>query len=389
MTGKTSFVHAAPMISVRENTQHMPDSLGQEEYRRQTVLFEAQPPITQRFFETQARPVADALIQRLPRVRFELPDEVVVEAPTKAGTPGRSLPAPRNLREQTVGDLIGRLAGADTRMALRQRLAELESSDEIAVAVGAGLLCYAVAIHLVHGVLPAGKAVTYVAEEGEEIPSIPVDGTDEVGSAITAETDAIVEEGQHGNGRGDLRTPFVPDARRFYLPQWVAFDDEGHLLLSSLQEAQAHLASMQQFVEILRTTVSIAPYMVADEEYQRKRYGILGQVINQGRALARYQTHEIIQTIRRRAVAQELNRGLSLSMPYFDDRDLEMKLWHFQVIPAGRIMFISSFIITRAARKEQDMIAHDTRLSLSTRKHLLQQLDMLAQAFELFPTRSF
>ena len=75
----------------------------------------------------------------------------------------------------------------------------------------------------------------------------------------------------------------------------------------------------------------MAPYMVADEEYQRKRYGILGQLVNQGRTLARFQVEEIIQTIEQRASFHDLNRGLSLSLPYFNDQTLAMENYSFKV----------------------------------------------------------
>jgi hypothetical protein len=65
-------------------------------------------------------------------------------------------------------------------------------------------------------------------------------------------------------------------------------------LTHTVQEAEAHLASIQRFVGVLHAAVAVAAYMVADEEYQRKRYGILGQLVNQGRALARHQTLGII-----------------------------------------------------------------------------------------------
>jgi hypothetical protein len=232
--------------------------------------------------------------------------------------------------------------------------------------------------------LPAGRSVTYVPAEGEEIPTVPVSDELEPASAITATTDAIAEEGRAEESRGELQVPYTPAARKFYLPRWVAFDDEGRLLVGSISEAEAHVASMQRFLGILHVAVSLAPYTVADEDYQRKRYGMLGQLINQGRALARYQVGEIIQTIKRRAAAHDLNRGLSLSLPYFDDQALEMKLNNFEVIPAGRIMFVPAFVV-RAAREEQVKVAQDTRLSHSTRLHLLTELKALEQDFETKP----
>jgi hypothetical protein len=120
--------------------------------------------------------------------------------------------------------------------------------------------------------------------------------------------------------------------------------------------------------------------MVADPEFEKKRYGMLGQVVNQGRALANYMTEEIIRTIQERARAQSLNRGLSLSLPYFDDQELTLNKLDFVVIPAGRIMFVPAFVV-RAALEERAKVAQDTRLSPSTRKHLLDQLNTLEKAF--------
>jgi len=354
-----------------------------EEWETQQALFAAQPPLTQRFLEAQARQLAEVLArsERVSQVRFMLPDRVVVHAP--AHGQGQLFTVPADDREQLAGGLIDRLTRDDMRAVLRERLAELEQSSSRAVTVSAGLVRYATVVHMVHNLLPAGRSVTYRAVEGEEIPTIPVGDDLEPASAITATTDAIAEEGQADAdaGRGELQVPYAPAARKFYLPRWVAFDEQGRVLVNSVGEAEAHVASMQRFIAILHAAVSLASYIIADEDYQRKRYGMLGQLVNQGRWLARYQTGEIIQTIQRRSAAGDLNRGLSLSLPYFDDQALEMKMNDFVVIPAGRIMFVPAFVV-RAAREEQVKVAQDTRLSHSTRVHLLAELKALEQAFE-------
>jgi hypothetical protein len=189
-----------------------------------------------------------------------------------------------------------------------------------------------------------------------------------------------MEEEEDEAGRGVELVPYVEAARRFYLPQWVAFDDQGRLLVGNVNEAEADIASMQRYLSVLHASVGLAPYMVADEDYQQKRYGILGQLVNQGRALANYQLQEIIQTIKKRASTHELNRGLSLSLPYFNDQTLTMEIYDFEVIPVGRIMFVPAFVV-RAARAQAAKIAQDTRLSQSTRKHLLTELSTLERAF--------
>jgi hypothetical protein len=357
----------------------MPTSHLVQEYEETQKIYRHQSPLVQNFIETQARQLADAIVQHLPQMRFTLPDRVVTDADPDSSKAQR---VPENSREQMIGGVLDRLTRSDSRVALRVRFTELEQSSNKSVAVGARLVRHATVMHMVHNMLPSGRTVEYAAIEGEEIATMPKMDDLEPESAITATTDAIaLEEGKDSAGRGELQVPFVPAARRFYLPQWVAFDNKDALLVGGLNEAQAHLNSMQNYVWILHAAVALAPYMVTDSDYQQKRYGMLGQLVNQGRALARYQTREIIQTIQRRAAAHSLNRGLSLSLPYFDDQDLQMKNHDFEVIPAGRIMFVPAFVV-RAARQERVKVAQDTRLDMSTRKYLLAELKMLEEAFE-------
>ena len=359
------------------------DGTLRDELKASEALFNAQPRSIQRFLEAQVNALSGAVEQRLPQVRFSLPDQVVVHAADQGE--GAPVSVPAEHREQMAGGLVGRLTHGDLRAAIRQRLAELTQTDDPAVAASAMLLRYAGVIHMVYDMLPAGRNVRYHEPADGGIPNEPVDEGLEPESAITASTDAIVEEGAEEAGRGELLVPYVPAARRFYLPQWVAFDEDDRLLVGSLAEAEAHIASTQRFLSILHAAVSLAPYIVADGEYQRKRYGMLGQLVNQGRAFARYQTREIIRTIQRRARAGDLNRGLSLSLPYFDDQDLVVRTRDFEVIPAGRIMFVPAFVV-RAAHEEQAKVAQDTRLSPSSRAHLAEELRMLKAAF-LDPSR--
>jgi hypothetical protein len=370
-TQSKKLVDPYPGLEAGAVSQLRQELLGYQE------LLQIQPPLVQRFLETQASSLAEAVIQGLPQVRFTLPDRVVLQKDAEAKTST----VPAELREQMTGGLMDRLTRTDLRTALRLRLGELEQSSNRSVAVSASLLRHTVVRHMVHNMLPAGRTVQYTVSEGEEIPSIPKKSDWEPESAITAATDAIATEEERGEaGRGELLVPYVEAARRFYLPQWVAFDNEERLLVGSVNEAEADIASMQRYISVLHAAVGLAPYMVADEEYQRKRYGILGQLVNQGRALALYQVEEIIQTIRRRAASHDLNRGLSLSLPYFNDQTLAMENYSFEVIPAGRIMFVPAFVV-RAAREQEAKVAQDTRLSQSTRKHLLVELRNLDQAF--------
>ena len=345
------------------------------EYERQNTLFDTQLPIVQRFLEAQALQIAEAYAERAQRVRFMLPDRVI------AAVGKEPIVVPQAVREQRVGVFADKLARRDIHDTLRQRLTELEQSNDQAIVIAASLVRFASATHMVRNMLPSGKIVTYLPAEEDDIPSIPVSKGTEPESAITASTDAIAEEGNLEAGRGSLQVPYVPAARRFYLPQWVAFGDKGELLVNNVKEAEAHVASMQHFLNVLFAARSLAPFMVADDEFEKKRYGMLGQLVNQGRALANYLTNEIINLIKKRVTEQSLNRGLSLRVPYFDDQDLRIETHDFVVIPAGRIMFVPAFVV-RAALDEQAKIAQDTRFSHSTRRHLMAELQVLGNAFD-------
>jgi len=342
----------------------------QQEYENQKTLFECQPTIVQRFLEGQAQFIAEGLIAKKAQVHFALPDRVVTQL-SQMGT----ISIPETDRQITVE----RFLKSDVREALTHRLNELEKSEDQGIAISAGLLRYATAMYMIQDLLPAGRTVTYRFFDDEQIPTIPVDD-DAPESAITQASDAIVEDGNRDE-RGEVQTPFVPAARKFFLPQWVAFNQDGGLLVGSVKEAEAHIQSMQRYVMILHRALSLAPYISVNEEYRRKRYGILGQLINQGRSLANFKTNEIISEIKRRVEKQSLNRGLSVTLPYFDDQTLVMDKSNMEIIPAGRIMFIPAFVV-RAVHQEQVKVSQDTRLNQSTRKHLLHLLDLLEQAFE-------
>jgi hypothetical protein len=353
-------------------------SLLRQEYEQAAQLFSMQPPLTQRFIEAQAQHMAEAIVQRTPQVHFALPTQIAVSV-----DPVRLSTVPVDYREQTAGGskILDRLARADVHKLLRQRLAELEHDPQPEVSLSATLLRYATVIYLVHLMLPAGRSVKYEAVDGEEIPTLPQAAGPS--SALTAATDAVAEDGVkgNGNGRGELLVPYSEAARKFYLPQWVALDEQDRLLVNTLSEAEAHLASMQHFMEILHLARAFASYIVADPQYQQKRYGMLGQLINQGRALARYEMNGLIEEIRTRAAHHDLNRGLSLSVPYFDDQALTLEQIDFVVIPTGRVMFVPAFVV-KAAREEQAKVSDDTHLNASTRHHALQQLKRLEWAFD-------
>jgi hypothetical protein len=359
---------------ITENTT----SQLRREYLAYQNLFQAQPALVQQFLGAQAATMAEAVVERLSSVRFTLPDRIVL--PDQV-VHDYTIPVPAEHREQVLGGLLNRLMHADLLVELRTRLLELEHSTNLAVSYSAILLRHAIAIHMVHSILPAGKSVQYIAEKKDDIPSIPLSNESMSDSVYVVNTDsAVIKEDRGMAGLGELNVPYVKTAQGFYMPQWVAFDDQYHLLVRDLNEAKAHIIAMKRYLLVLHRAVELAPYMVTDEDYQQKRYGILGQLVNQGRALANYQVEEIIQTIKHRASLHEMDRGFSLRLPYFNDQTLALEIYDFDVIPRGRVMFVPAFVVL-AVRAQGAKVAQDTRLNKSTRRHLLIELGALEETF--------
>lgn len=102
--------------------------------------------------------------------------------------------------------------------------------------------------------------------------------------------------------------------------------------------------------------------------------------IARGRELARLGVEEAVAEIRRRASAGRLNRGLSLSLPYFDDQSLELRRREIVIVPRGRVLFVPAFVVL-ACERETARARRDVAMSAGTREHLVEALERLAAAF--------
>jgi len=104
--------------------------------------------------------------------------------------------------------------------------------------------------------------------------------------------------------------------------------------------------------------------------------------VERGRELASRAVDEIIEEMWRRSARHQLDRGVRLSFPYYDDRRLSLRWRDFTVIPRGRILFVPAFVVI-AAEREIERVRLDRQLSESTREHLVVLLGRLRHAFLL------
>ncbi len=362
-----------------------------QEYAQREALYAVQPALTQRHLEAQAAALAQTLGHpgRLASqgASFTLPDQVNFPGGESAGLSMLNLP--KNQRRQTVRSWVDWLKGASFAAVLRHRLDQLEAGNNPGLAVAAALLRFALVKHLVYQILPAGRSLhpinTAVDNDQDYLADlIPSEIAWRLGgpaSALAGKQNAPAEdEALAFEDRGELLTPYTESACHFYLPQWVMVDEHNKLLVSSFAVAEALLTSMQNYVDILQTAAEIAPYIAADSVYQQKRYGMLAQLVNQGRSLANCEMQDIIAEVHRRLALDGLNRGLSISIPYFDDQALQLRLLALEAIPAGRILFVPAFLVL-SCQQARARVARDTHLDPSTRTHLLDQIKSLEKTF--------
>ncbi len=319
-------------------------------YEYLSRLSAAQPAPTRTFLDQQAGSILSALEAGKGRLRFQLPAQVILEG-------GELLDLTPARRTRRVGSLLPPHSHLEMRLRLVRHLDQLEQSLNPGLSVCAQLLRYALAHAIVHHLIPDGNHVRYQPDGDDDIPSIPVE-----------------------DARPSARLAAADFADRLFLPRWVAFGPDDQLLVGSLPEAEVCVATLQNAVRLLQDAEAFCPCVVADESYQHKRLGLLGQLVNQGYALARCYTARIITRMQARAAAGTLNRGFRLSLPYFEIADLSMHLYPLEVIPDGRYMFSPAFVV-RAMRLAVAKVRRDTHVSFSSRRHLLAQLESIGNAF--------
>lgn len=359
------YEHSLPIQLIGEKNVIQPiinnaSGLMAKEYKYWHTLLAMQIEAQRQILNLQAHKLADALSHGLSEATISFPDFLVMPVSANDHQETKSLALAETRQNFSLSQRRGWFTRQTLVQSTQKQLSCLEASSNAAVSAFGGLLRFATARSLIHDCLPIGKEVIYSVLPGEDVPSLP--------------QNCEIDTGKTG-------LPDTAFSNQFYLPQWVAFGEHAQLLMGSIDEAEACVVSMQQYFEALNGAVTIAPYIVVDQVYRQKYYGILGQLVNQCRSLCNYRTHEIIATILRRTTANSLNRGLWITMPYFDDQSLVLRKFEFEIIPPGRVMFTPAFVIM-AVQQQITMTQHNTALNYSTRKHLLVQLASLKKAFD-------
>lgn len=297
-----------------------------KELAKLQALFQAQAEPLQRFLEEQGRRLAEAVSRGQRTAMFQLPEEITLSAnDNEKRTP---LPIRPGIRRQWVGRPRTPWQTDNLCTHLNKRFDRLERNPDPAISASAALIRY-----------------------------------------VTAETLVKMALNEEARMKTNSAKPNLADSKEHEL-----------MFVETLQQGEENIAKLRERMNLLNAAALLAPYIVVHEGFRRKYADLHDQLLQQGRSLALRQTCQIIERIHQRAARNSLNRGLSLSLPYFDGLTLTLRHYRFEVIPRGRIMFVPAFVVL-AARREQENVAHQAQMDSSTRAHLLAELKMLEQAF--------
>jgi hypothetical protein len=167
------------------------------------------------------------------------------------------------------------------------------------------------------------------------------------------------------------------------LEHYRAFSAHGDLL-ETAEQAAALVEQLCQYVLWFTVAEQLYPGWTADDKFSERYAHLTSILIPQGRALAQHRTTALITELKERSQRGEITRGLTVLVPYLDERIYRMTTYPIEIIPAGRIPFRPEFILA-ACRMEQQRIRKHPQLSQATRWQLISQLDLLIQAFEPQP----
>ncbi len=129
---------------------------------------------------------------------------------------------------------------------------------------------------------------------------------------------------------------------------------------------------------------TIAAGRLTGSEPAARAVAVPPEAARRGRELARLELEEIVAKTKRWGASGRLNRGLRVSLPYFDDGAAEMRWLDLDIIPPGRVLFVPAFVVLGAYRGAQT-VRQNPKLSDSTREHVLSLLCELQQAFGPVP----
>lgn len=341
--------------------------LGRELHYKES-LYRCQPQVIREFITTQARHIAQDIIDEVPRICYWLPDYIVLQDEMR-GTWHKAWIAPR-YRKQHCGSHLLYGAKKDIPYTLIKRFEELQSSANIAVATCAEILRYRVALELLP-TMPDSQNEFMPPDDIilQNMPFLEVDLGQVYKSFYKAE---------------------IPHWNSYKFDEKKTFPNEDCILigldnysLSAMNTTdEQFMSQIYNQIQLLATAFVIEPAVLEEARFQSFYSSVIHQWVIQCQAYVENLMKQIIQKIQRRVAENSLNRGLSLSLPYFDYQAMQINNLEIEIIPKARIPFRPEFIF-QAVQETKEKINNDSKLDTETRSHLMEELDLLDKSFSI------
>lgn len=154
-----------------------------------------------------------------------------------------------------------------------------------------------------------------------------------------------------------------------------------------IDAAKEIVNEMTRVVRWMRDAEALFPAWGIDDDFNDAYTRLTGRLVTAGRSLALWQTQMIIDDLKARYQARQFLNGLTVYVPYLDERAYVMAEYVLDVVPNARIPFYPEFMVSACRLAERD-VRLNARFSQATRWQLLSQLDLLLHTFETVALRS-
>ena len=150
---------------------------------------------------------------------------------------------------------------------------------------------------------------------------------------------------------------------------------------AAIAQAKQVVGQLEHFVRWMRWAEALFPGWGSDDTFNEIYARITARLVSVGRLLARWQTENLIDDLQARYAARQFLNGLTVFVPYLDERAYEMAEYRLEVVPSARIPFYPEFLVGACRLAERDVRA-DNRFSQATRWQLLSLFDLLLHTFD-------
>ena len=150
----------------------------------------------------------------------------------------------------------------------------------------------------------------------------------------------------------------------------------------AIEAARETVARLCRLAHWMRYAEELFPGWDSDDTFNETLAHLTARLLSSGRTLALWQTQHLMDDLHDRWRKGQFLNGLTVYVPYLDERAYEMAEYRLDVVPSARIPFHPGFLVSACRLAERD-VRSSAHFSQATRWQLLSQLDLLVHTFDM------